>query len=70
MAALTEFAVWVILAQLSLVVLRWRGRGYRSTTVAADVIVVGRDTSAISATRLDPTLFELKVVGRHTDGHI
>ena len=84
MAAITKFAAArfvEILAQLSLVLLS-RGRcKSRSTMVAA---VVGRDTSAIAATRsvdrrvrvrtrLDPTSFNFRlkvVVGRDTGRHI
>jgi hypothetical protein len=81
-AAISKFAAArfvEILAQLSLVLLS-RGRcKSRSTMVAA---VVGRDTSAIAATRsvdsrvrtrLDPTSFDFKlkvVVGRDTGRHI
>ena len=82
-AAISKFAAArfvEILAQLSLVLLsRERRCKSRSTIVAA---VVGRDTSAIAATRsidnrvstrLDPTSFNFRlkvVVGRDTDGHI
>ena len=83
MAAISKFAAArfvEILAQLSLVLLSRRRRcKSRSTIVAA---VVGRDTSAIAATRsvdsrvrtrLDPTSFNFRlkvVVGRDTGGHI
>ena len=84
-AAISKFAAArfvEILAQLSLVLLsRGRRCKSRSTIVAA---VVGRDTSAIAATRsvdrrvrvrtrLDPTSFNFRlkvVVGRDTGGHI
>ena len=82
-AAISKFAAArfvEILAQLSLVLLsRGRRCKSRSTIVAA---VVGRDTSAIAATRsvdsrvstrLDPASFNFRlkvVVGRDTNGHI
>ena len=83
MAAISKFAAArfvEILAQLSLVLLSRRRRcKSRPNIVAA---VVGRDTSAIAATRsvdsrvrtrLDPTSFDFKlkvVVGRDTGRHI